>query len=70
MAVISVEELEKSGANPYEIAIAASKRARILNELQRKGEPADKEKENPSVLALKEIAEGRIKCVYPPEKKG
>jgi len=65
MALISVEELERSGANPYEVAIAASKRARVLNELlRRRGKLDVGEEDKPAVVALKEMVEGRIRCVY------
>ncbi len=71
MAVIPVEKLEESGANPYEIAITAAKRARMLSEL--KGEPETEEsnerEEKPAIQALKELAEGKIKCVYLTEKR-
>ncbi|MCD6169988.1 MAG: DNA-directed RNA polymerase subunit omega [Candidatus Latescibacteria bacterium 4484_181] len=71
MAVIPVEKLEESGANPYEIVIAAAKRAKMLGEL--KGEPetneSDEKEEKPAIQALKELAEGKIKCVYLAEKR-
>jgi DNA-directed RNA polymerase omega subunit len=70
MAVIPVEKLEKSGANLYEVAITAAKRAEMLSEL--KGEPGTEESAGkevkPTIQALEEFAEGKIKCVFPTEK--
>ena len=70
MAVIPVEKLEESGANLYEVAITAAKRAKMLSEL--KGEPGTEkstEREvKPAIQALEEFAEGKIKCVFPTEK--
>lgn len=70
MAIVPVENLEMSGANVYEIAIAAAKEARRLNEVRVKKmkEGTIEEQEigaKVTVQALQWIAKGRAKVTYP-----
>lgn len=74
MAIVPVESLERSGANAYEIAIAAAKEARRLNDIRtrRKKEGTLKEEEistKVTVEALRRIMEGRAKIIYPSDRE-
>ncbi len=69
MALVPLEELEKSGANPYEVALAAAKEARRLNEIRRSKllqgmTDGEEMREKVTILALKRIAEGKAKVGY------
>ena len=69
MALVPLEELEKSGANPYEVALAAAKEARRLNEIRwlklMQGITEGEEiREKVTTLALRRIAEGKAKVAY------
>ena len=70
MAIVPVEKLKMSGANIYEVAIAAAKEARRLNDVRVKRMKEGTLEENEigvkvTVKALQEIAEGRAKITYP-----
>ena len=70
MAIGPVENTEMSGPNVYEIAIAAAKEARRLNDVRtkRSKDGALEEKEiglKVTVEALQRIMEGKAKVVYP-----
>ena len=74
MAIVPVESLERSGANAYEIAIAAAKEARRLNDIRtrRKKEGTLKKEEistKVTVEALRRIMEGRAKIIYPSDRE-
>ncbi|GBD37789.1 DNA-directed RNA polymerase subunit omega [bacterium HR37] len=64
MARITIEDcLEKVG-NRFALSIAAMKRAK---QLVKGAKPLSEESENKHVvLALREIAEGKVKVIYPP----
>ena len=74
MAVIPVEKLEINGVNVYEIAIAAAKEARRLNDIRaKKAKDGALEEEElaikVTVEALQGIVEGRAKVMYPSNKR-
>ncbi|MFH1009577.1 MAG: hypothetical protein V1800_19045 [Candidatus Latescibacterota bacterium] len=74
MAAISSEELQKGGANMYEICVSAAKEARKRNEFQRlkrnAGEMDDQEiPVKVTVEVLLDMMEGRGRCVNPGNRR-
>jgi len=71
MEDIYLEDLEIKGMNAYEAAIAAAKEARKVNELRRHVEvpPENGTGDKPTMIALRKIASGDGRIVYPEERE-
>jgi len=64
MARVTIEDCLEVVENRFALSIAAMKRSKQIAEGSL---PLSEETENqPIVLALREIAEGKIKVIYPP----
>ena len=62
MARVTIEDCLKKVSNPFDLVLYASERAKELNQ----GEATDLDKENDknTVIALREIAQGKIPLNY------
>ena len=74
MAIVSVEKLWQDGMTLYEVAIVVGKEVRRRNELRRlKREAGEIEEHEEStkvaVEVLRELQEGRARCVYPSRRR-
>ncbi len=67
MARVTIEDCLEKVENRFALAIAAMKRAK---QLVSGATPLSSEKDNKDVVtALREIAEGKVKVIYPEERK-
>ncbi len=68
MARITIEDCLEKVENRFALAVAAMKRAK---QIVKGAKPLSEETDNKAVvLALREIAEGKVKIIYPPGYTG
>lgn len=68
MARITIEDCLEKVENRFALAVAAMKRAK---QIVKGAKPLSEETENKSVvLSLREIAEEKVKVIYPPDYRG